>query len=267
MSISKKCSLAAATAAIAFVAMAGSAFANNGAEITTASPKPVTGVVAGAANTGGVYFDLTNCYDGGDSSCVSSGGVTPTKTIGGVNGVQLRWSTELKVSKSKAPICTSAQVASTTLKQALIACGGSQLGSGQASVCVGAPGANNACGVVFQAQAVVFRGPDVTIGDKTYPGLLMYANLTGSSSTSIPAYIAPESVKAFKDAGFKTVLNVFGSGSGTTNITDFAANLTGGIVKTKCLADGPILFNAIWDMVDAEAPDKASSTSVNCDVA
>jgi len=235
----RKFSLIAAVTAVAAMAMAGSALASGGASLTTSKADPATNVTAGKANAGGLFLDVTNC-EAADTSCTGSGGTSPTQVLDGVDIINISYSGEVSIGKSKQPICQNATIAALSYKNALAACNGSMMGAGGATVCLGNVTPGSPCSPVA-AKTIVFRGPDFTdpglfgAPGKVYPGITLYADI-GAGVAVVPATITPAS-KADKTNGYKSTLHVFGSGDPTTppsqSITDFYANVNAG-VKTKC---------------------------------
>lgn len=261
----KKCSLIAAAAVVASLAMANSALATDGATMN-AKAAPTTGITAGKANAGGLNVELVNC-EPSDTSCTGSSGTSPTKTIGGVDGVAIAWTKQVLMGKSKQPACPPASITGVTLKTAQLNCVGSQIGSGRATVCLDFTGgptypAGGPCtAVISNTPTVAYVGAPINIDGKDRSSILFYAEV-GAGSSVVPSYVAP-STGTLKSAGYKTVLNVFGSGPGASNITDFWANVNGP-VKTKCdLGTTSIDYLTIWDM-SAPVVDKADTKSQAC---
>lgn len=269
----KRISLIAVAAVVAVFAMASSALADNGASLTTTKADPVTNVTAGKANAGGLFLDVTNC-NSADTSCTGSGGTSPTQVIDGIDLINISYSGEVSIGKSKQPICQNATISALSYRNAMAACNGSMMGSGGGTVCLGNVTVGSPCSPV-SARTIVFRGPDFTdsLGlfgapGKIYPGLSLYADI-GAGVAVVPSTLTPAS-KDDKNAGYKTTLHVFGSGDPVTppsqSITDFYANVNTG-VKTKCGITGQsgnatIKYQGVW-VVDGDVP-KVDQTTQNC---
>jgi len=270
----KKCSLIAGATIVAVLAMASSALADQGAKLTTAKASPSTSITAGKANTGGLYLDVTNCNPG-DSSCISSGGTTPTQVLDGINLINISWSGEVILAKPKNPTCSEATLAGLSYKNALLACNGSELGNGGATACAGGATVGGAC-TALSADVIVFRGPDFTdpgyFGKpgKVYTQLNLYADV-GPLQVVVPSVLTPAS-KADKANGLKTTLHVFGSGDPTsppsTSLTDLWANVNSGL-KVKCGLAGQtgsttIKYQGQWVVDDPSPTVKTDSTTQPC---
>ena len=269
----KKCSLIAAATVVAALAMASSAFADQGAELATSQASPTTNNTAGKAMAGGLFLEVQNC-ETADTSCTGSTGTAPTQVIDGIDLINISWSGQVGLAKPKNPVCNPATISALTYKNALIACNGSQLGNGGATVCLGGIAQGSPCSAVT-ARTLVFRGPDFTdsgglfgAAGKVYTQLLLYADI-GVGVAVVPSILTPAN-SAEKANGYKTSLRVFGSGDPVSppsqSITNFHANVNSGL-KVKCGLAGQtgnvnILYQGVW-VVDGGAP-KQDQTTQNC---